>query len=130
MHKRTQRPGLTYVVVLGMIGALGCVTTAIAQGNIVAGQQLYQQRCSPCHGADGKANTPTAQALNPKPRDHTDGAYMNALSHDHLFKVIKQGGTAVGKSPIMPPQADLNEQQIQDVIAFVRSVAVPPYKEN
>ena len=52
---------------------------------------------------------------------------MNALSHEHLVKVIKQGGTAVGKSPIMPPQADLNDKQVQDVIAFVRAIAVPPY---
>lgn len=130
MHKRMQQYSLISVVVLSMIGALCCATTALAQGKIEAGKQLYQQRCSPCHGADGKANTPTAQALNPKPRDHTNGAYMNALSHDHLVKVIKQGGTAVGKSPIMPPQADLNDQQIEDVIAYVRSLAVPPYKAN
>jgi mono/diheme cytochrome c family protein len=101
---------------------------AAEKGNVEAGKQLYEQRCAPCHGPDGKANTPTAQALNPKPRDHTNGAYMNALSHEHLAKVIKQGGTAVGKSPIMPPQSDLNDQQIQDVIAFVRAIAVPPYQ--
>lgn len=101
-----------------------------ASGDANAGKQLYAQRCAPCHGVDGKANTPTAQALNPKPRDHTDGKYMNALSNAHLVKVIKKGGAAVGKSPIMPPQADLSEQQIQNIIAFVRSLAVPPYKGN
>jgi mono/diheme cytochrome c family protein len=100
------------------------------QGTLEGGKQLYQQRCAPCHGPDGKANTPTAQALNPKPRDHTDGSYMNPLPSEHLLKVIKQGGTAVGKSPIMPPQADLNEQQIRDIIAFIRSLANPPYKGN
>jgi mono/diheme cytochrome c family protein len=108
----------------------GIMRYAIAQDNVDAGKQLYQQRCTPCHGPDGKANTPTAQALNPKPRDHTDGTYMNQLSSDHLFKVIKQGGTAVGKSPIMPPQTDLNDKQVQDIIGFVRSLAVPPYKGN
>ncbi len=41
-----------------------------------------------------------------------------------------QGGMAVEKSPIMPPQADLSDQQLQDVIAFVRTLAVPPYREN
>jgi mono/diheme cytochrome c family protein len=103
---------------------------AFAQGDLDAGKQLYQQRCIPCHGPDGKANTPTAQALNPKPRDHTDGTYMNQLSNEHLLKVIKQGGAAVGKSPIMPPQTDLNDKQIQDIIVFVRSLAVPSYKGN
>ena len=34
---------------------------------------------------------------------------------------------AVGKSPIMPAHTDLNDQQIEDVIAFVRKLAVPPY---
>jgi mono/diheme cytochrome c family protein len=104
------------------------VLESTAQDSVDTGKQLYQQRCVPCHGPDGKANTPTAQALNPKPRDHTDGVYMNQLSREHLFKVIKQGGTAVGKSPIMPPQADLSDKQVQDIIAFVRSLASPPYK--
>ncbi len=116
------------VVVSFLLGLFGALPEAVAAGNPEAGKQLYAQRCSPCHGPDGKANTPTAQALNPKPRDHTDGSYMNTLSDEHLFKVIKQGGAAVGKSPIMPPQADLSSQQIHDIIAFVRSLAVPPYK--
>jgi mono/diheme cytochrome c family protein len=125
---------LKYVLVsslLGLLGMLGVHSKAVAvEGDVEAGKQLYQQRCSPCHGPDGKANTPTAQALNPKPRDHTNGEYMNKLSNEHLAKVIKQGGAAVGKSPIMPPQADLSDQQIQDIIAFVRTLAEPPYKGN
>jgi mono/diheme cytochrome c family protein len=125
--KRLQRSAIG-VLMFAMFGMTYDITQVAAAGDPAAGKQLYQQRCSPCHGPDGKANTPTAQALNPKPRDHTDGAYMNKLSNEHLQKVIKQGGTAVGKSPIMPPQADLSDTQIQDVIAFVRTLAVPPYK--
>jgi mono/diheme cytochrome c family protein len=121
---------MMFVVLCVLLSSIGIVLEAAAQGNIEAGKQLYQQRCAPCHGPDGKAATPTAQALNPKPRDHTDGGFMNALSNDHLFKVTKQGGTAVGKSPIMPPQADLSDQQVHDIIAFVRSLAAPPYKGN
>jgi mono/diheme cytochrome c family protein len=116
------------VLLFAILGTTWGITQATVAGDPIAGKQLYQQRCSPCHGSDGKANTPTAQALNPKPRDHTDGAYMNKLSNEHLHKVIKQGGAAVGKSPIMPPQADLSDAQIQDVIAFVRTLAVPPYQ--
>jgi mono/diheme cytochrome c family protein len=110
-----------------LITSMWIVQNAIGAGNVEAGGKLYQTRCSPCHGPDGKAATPTAQALTPKPRDHTDGAYMNQLSNEHLEKVIKNGGPSVGKSQIMPPNADLNDQQIEDVIAFVRALAVPPY---
>jgi len=103
------------------------VQNAMGTANVEAGGKLYQARCSPSHGPDGKAATPTAQALTPKPRDHTDGAYMNQLSNEHLAKVIKNGGPSVGKSQIMPAHPDLNDQQIEDVIAFVRALAVPPY---
>ena len=112
---------------VGLSLVVGAVQYAMGAGNVEAGRKLYQTRCSPCHGPDGKAATPTAQALNPKPRDHTDGAYMNQLSNEHLMKVIKNGGPAVGKSAIMPAHSDLNDQQIEDVISFVRTLAVPPY---
>ena len=118
------------LLMFAMLGMTWGATQATAASHMAAGKQLYEQRCGPCHGNDGKANTPTAKALKPAPRDHTDGAYMNKLSNDHLYKVIKQGGTAVGKSAIMPPQADLSDAQIQNIIAFVRSIAQPPYKGN
>jgi mono/diheme cytochrome c family protein len=53
---------------------------------------------------------------------------MNALSNEHLFRVIKEGGAAVGKSPAMAPWGGaLSDAQIRDVVAFVRSLADPPY---
>ena len=49
-------------------------------------------------------------------------------SAEHLFSVIQQGGTAVGKSPLMGPWgAVLNDAQIRDVIAYIRTLAKPPY---
>jgi mono/diheme cytochrome c family protein len=110
-----------------LITSMWIVQNAMGTANVETGGKLYQARCSPCHGPDGKAATPTAQALTPKPRDHTDGAYMNHLSNEHLAKVIKNGGPSVGKSQIMPAHPDLNDQQIEDVVAFVRALAVPPY---
>ena len=52
---------------------------------------------------------------------------MNALSDEHLAKVIKEGGPAVKKSPIMPAQADLKDDQIANLVAFLRTLADPPY---
>ena len=124
---RYPRKGIVMFILVGLILVVGTVQHVMGAGDVEAGAKLYQTRCSPCHGPDGKAATPTAQALNPKPRDHTDGAYMNQLSNEHLAKVTKNGGPAVGKSPIMPAHTDLNDQQIEDVIAFVRKLAVPPY---
>ena len=121
------RKGIVTLGCVGLITVVGTAQHAMGAGNGEAGGKLYQARCAVCHGPDGKAATPTAQALTPKPRDHTDGAYMNPLSNEHLAKVIKNGGPAVGKSQIMPAHADLNDQQIEDIMAFVRTLAVPPY---
>lgn len=104
---------------------------AAEKGDPAAGKAHYQALCAPCHGASGKGDGPAAAALDPKPRNHTDGAYMNTLSDEQLATVIKNGGAAVGKSPLMPPWRDsLNEAQVRDLIAHLRSLAVPPYKRK
>lgn len=92
------------------------------------GSTLYAANCASCHGPRGDGDGPTAVALVPKPAKHHDGAYMNALTNEHLFKVIKEGGPSVGKSPMMAPWGGmLSDAQIWDVVAFVRSLAAPPY---
>ena len=119
-----------WLVVCGVglcLGVGGTLHAAVGAGHVEAGAVLYHERCSPCHGMDGKATTPMAQAMAPKPRDHTNGAYMNHILDTHIATVIKNGGAAVGKSSLMPAQPDLAAQQLADLVAFVRTLAVPPY---
>jgi mono/diheme cytochrome c family protein len=100
---------------------------AAVEADAKAGKADYHIYCATCHGETGAGDGPVAQALNPKPARHTDGAYMNPLTDDYLFKVIKFGGASVGKSPMMAPLG-LSDQQIYNVIAFMRSLAEPPYQ--
>jgi mono/diheme cytochrome c family protein len=102
------------------------LSTAIVAhaADVEQGKKLYGQFCATCHGQSGKGDGPAAAALNPKPRDHTDKEYMSKLSDDDLFKVIKNGGASVGKSPLMPAWgASLKDEQIQDVIRYVRTLS-------
>jgi mono/diheme cytochrome c family protein len=101
--------------------------SAAVEADAKAGKADYQTYCASCHGESGAGDGPIAQALNPKPARHNDGAYMNALTDDYLFKVIKFGGAPVGKSPMMAPMG-LSDQQIHNVIAFMRTLAEPPHK--
>jgi len=96
----------------------------IAQAaDVEQGKKLYGQFCVSCHGQSGKGDGAAAAALNPKPRDHTDKEYMSKMSDDDMLKVIKNGGAAIGKSPLMPPWgASLKDDQIQDIIAYVRTL--------
>ena len=40
-----------------------------------------------------------------------------------LHNIITKGGAAVGKAPMMPPFAQLKEQEVNDVVAYIRSLA-------
>jgi mono/diheme cytochrome c family protein len=55
---------------------------------------------------------------------------MNEMSDQSLMDVISKGGGAIGKSSFMPAWgSSLNEKQISDIVAYIRSLAVPPYKQ-
>jgi len=101
--------------------------SAAIEPDAEAGKADYELYCASCHGKTGAGDGPLGQVLNPKPARHNDGAYMNPLTDDHLFKVIKFGGASVGKSPTMAPLG-LSDQQIHNVIAFIRTLADPPYQ--
>ncbi len=106
----------------------GPVTLAAHGANAAKGEALYQQYCASCHGPKGCGGGPLSAALSPTPALHCDGVYMNPLSNEHLFRVVKMGGAAVGKSPLMAPWGGtLSDQQIWDTVAFVRGLADPPY---
>lgn len=101
----------------------------LGSGDAATGGPLYVQYCASCHGDKGCGGGPLGEALNPKPALHCDGNYMNPKTDEHLYKVIAQGGTAVGLSPLMAPWlGTLDEAQIVDVVAFVRSLADPPHQ--
>ena len=101
--------------------------TPPAGGEVAAGDAqgaaVYTQRCVLCHGAGGKGDGPASASLNPKPRNHTDGSYMNARTDAELLEVIHNGKGA------MPAwKSVLSEDEINAVLKHVRSLAVPPYQ--
>jgi cytochrome c oxidase cbb3-type subunit III len=97
--------------------------------NANEGKNLYATYCVTCHGDRGKGDGVAARGLPQKPADHTNGAIMNQLNDKFLMDVISKGGGAVGKSSFMPAWGgSLNEQQIRDIIAYIRTIAVPAYK--
>ena len=102
---------------------------AQTKGDAKAGKAKYDANCVGCHGATGKGDGAAAAALNPKPQDHTDGKTMNALTDKYLFDIIKDGGAAMKKAAFMPASnKKLSDQEIWDVVAYIRSLANPPYK--
>lgn len=92
------------------------------------GQQVYAQYCASCHGAGGKGDGAAGAGLPIKPSDLADGRVMNPLPDHFLATIIGEGGQAVGLSPLMPGwKAFLSATQIQDVVAYIRTLAAPPF---
>jgi len=116
------------LIYFSVLATLGAVAPASAQSQ-AEGRNLYVSYCATCHGDAGKGNGVAASSLPVKPRDHTNGAVMNALSDQFLAQIIAEGGGAVGKSSFMPGWgASLNDKQIRDLVAYIRTLAVPTYK--
>jgi mono/diheme cytochrome c family protein len=67
--------------------------------------------------------------VTPTPALISDGAALNGLSDEYMQNIITLGGSAVGKSAMMPPYGQtLKEDEIRAVIAYARAVAQPPYQ--
>ncbi len=97
------------------------MSSAEDEGDAAKGKEIYTNTCASCHGPEGKGDGVAAAALDPKPRDLSDGAYVSTLSNEHLYKVISEGGASVGLSPMMAAWGGvLSEQDIKDVIAYIR----------
>jgi mono/diheme cytochrome c family protein len=91
---------------------------AAGPGDVAEGQKIYQLRCTPCHGPQGKGDGPLGKSLNPPPRDHTNGSYMNSQTDEQLLNVIRNGKGA------MPPWGNtLSEADMRNVLAYVRSLS-------
>lgn len=102
------------------------MTASVSTGDPVkAGKVLFLSACVNCHGEAGKGDGPGSLALNPKPRNLTDGNYIGQLSDRHLFELISRGGIAVNKSAQMPA-FPLTATDINNIIAYVRTLSSGP----
>lgn len=113
----------TLVITLFLIAAMVPVSIAAKKGDPKAGQKTYNTLCVACHGQTGKGDGPAAAALPVKPKNLADAKYVKTLTDEHLFKVIKEGGTSVGLSPIMVPWGgQIDDQGIWNVVSYIRSL--------
>ena len=92
-------------------------------GGLAEAKQMFSTVCAACHGVDGTGNGPAAASLDPKPRNYTDAAWQASVTDDDIRKIILQGGQAVGKSPMMPAQAQLKDKPevVDGLVSIVRS---------
>jgi len=112
----------------GQKGAAGRGGDGVDPRILDRGKQAFGVYCANCHGAEGKGDGLAGQNLPIKPQNLTEGRILNALPDHFLHNVIANGGQAVGLSPLMPNFTPyLSDVQIRETIAYVRTLADPPY---
>jgi len=77
------------------------------------GGDLFKQKCSMCHGVDGKGFP------NLKTPDFTDPKVQASLTDKEIVETIKNGK----KGTAMPAFADkLSDEQINSLVTYIRSL--------
>lgn len=71
--------------------------------------------CSGCHGPSGRGTKRPGFATPPK--DLTDPELQARLSDDEIARTIREG-----KGPMPPFERLLGEEDIQDIVLFVRTL--------
>lgn len=120
----------------GIAAAQETPAAGVAEPGVAADQELpaeahrtaagiYSARCSGCHGAGGKGDGAMAAALSPKPRDLTTAEWQQSVTDEYIETIILKGGTAVGKSMMMPGNPDLaNKPEVVEALrVLVRKFA-------
>lgn len=98
--------------------------------NQAQGQQIFYQQCVWCHADTTPAGPSNRSNVTPTPPLANDGNVLNKESDESLRKIISVGGAALGRSPMMPPHGKLlTPNQIDDVVRFMRIIAIPEYKK-
>jgi len=93
------------------------------------GKRVFYQQCVWCHADATPAGPSNRSNLTPVPPLLNDGATLNAETDEYMQNIITLGGSAMGKSAMMPPYGRvLSAEEIRSVIAFTRAIAQPPYQ--
>jgi mono/diheme cytochrome c family protein len=95
------------------------------------GKRIFYQNCVWCHADATPAGPSNRSNLTPVPPLLNDGTTLNAESDEFMQNIITLGGSAMGKSAMMPPYGRmLSAEEIRSVIAFTRAIAQPPYQPS
>jgi len=124
---RTLGPLLSSFALAAALGAASeQAGTFHLDGDVERGATLYLKKCQGCHGPEGRGDGALAKSLDPQPRDLTDAVRMRRYADEDLYRLLRDGGEAVGLSSRMPGWSKLaTDQEIRDLAAFVRTLASP-----
>lgn len=105
--------------------ALGLALGVAGSAQAADTKQVFEFYCAQCHGVNGDGKgINVGKDFATDPRNFTNAADMAKRTDDDIRTVIKDGGPAISKSPLMPPWgATLSAAEINDLLAYIRKFA-------
>jgi mono/diheme cytochrome c family protein len=100
---------------IGTFGVMSALSLAVYAG-APEGKPLFLAKCQPCHGPTGEGKPAIAKMFNVKMKA-LGSKEVQSKSDADLKKVVASGQ---GK---MKPVAGVEDKQVADIIAFVRTLA-------
>ncbi|MBC8069533.1 MAG: c-type cytochrome [Deltaproteobacteria bacterium] len=90
---------------------------------VAAAQQLWDTKCSTCHGKEGRGDGEAGLVLNPRPRNFENSMWQSQADDAKLKKTIIEGGAAVGLSANMSANPELADKPevVDELVKKIRS---------
>ena len=101
--------GLSFAAVLAHAGAAADLTN---------GKTVYVDKCARCHGNTGKGDGRLSKTFEKKPGDYTDKNRMEGFTDAQLKEIALEG-----KPPMPAYKGRITEKDLDDVIAYIRTLA-------
>jgi mono/diheme cytochrome c family protein len=118
-----------WTVAVALAALIASAAPAAFAADADAGKASYTTNCSSCHGDSGKGDGPVGGALQPPPRDFSQGDFAYDTDGDgekgsdaDLTNVIQNGAMKYGGSPLMAPWATLSDEEVVNIIAYIRTL--------
>lgn len=113
------------VVLLTLASSL-VLTSSLA---LADGKALFEAYCQVCHGPEGNGDGPGVPETAIRPRPFSAGAFKFDTDADwetgtdaDLADVIRNGTRAYGGSPLMPAWGSLTDQEVAELVSYVRDL--------
>lgn len=88
-------------------------------GDAKKGEKIYVTYCHLCHGDKGDGTGHIGRGLSTKPVNFTDPKNSSHLTEEFVYRLVKDGAEAHGRTVLMIPWAGvLKDQEIRDVSAY------------
>jgi mono/diheme cytochrome c family protein len=122
-----RRPILGGIAAWFVLAVVTAASWALGQGPQSMpqrGQALYDEHCFRCHGLTGQGDGPEAKNLTVRPANFRS-ARSRAKTDFELLTII---GYGVAYSPMHAWRSRLTEEEILDVLDYIRTMA--PYEPS